>query len=192
MARGFSEAEKKSIREKLIVECEKSWAVFGYKRTSIDELCAKIGIAKGSFYLFFDSKERLFCEVSDAIQRRQGEQLDEILSDTPSKDEICRLLKKMYAGYDGNNIFVQRNSPDFAAFINRAPAEWIESYKQKSTDFINKSILHPGLKLKMDRGKAVGIINALLGILTFKNDLGYDHYEIFNTLLDNIINEIYE
>ncbi|WKK93583.1 TetR/AcrR family transcriptional regulator [Clostridioides difficile] len=29
-------------------------------KTNIDELCSKSGIAKGSFYTFFDSKEKLF------------------------------------------------------------------------------------------------------------------------------------
>ena len=192
MARGFTDAEKKNIREKLIAECEKSWASLGYKKTSIDELCTKVGIAKGSFYLFFDSKELLFCAVSDTMQQRQVAQLEETLSKSPSKSELCQLLKKIYLGYDEANIFVQRTSPDFAAFWNRAPIEWIKKYQKNSDDFINKTILSPHLKLKMEKEKALGIINALLGILTYKNMLGYNHYEVFCTLLDNIINEIYE
>ncbi len=192
MAKGFIEIEKKNIREKLIAECEKSWAGVGYKRTRIDELCMKVGIAKGSFYLFFDSKELLFCAVSDALQQRQLEQLEETLSEEPSKEELGLLLKKIYLGYDKSNIFVQRTSPDFIAFLNKAPAEWLEKYQKHSMEFIEKTIFHPHLKLKMKREKAIGIINALLGILTQKDMLGYDHYEIFCTLLDSIINELYE
>lgn len=70
MARSFTQTEKDNIRSKLIDECEKSWATYGYKKTSIDELCSKVGISKGAFYAFFESKEHLFCRVLDVLQER--------------------------------------------------------------------------------------------------------------------------
>lgn len=192
MARSFTETEKDNIRRKLIDECEKSWAAFGYKKTNIDELCAKAGISKGAFYLFYDSKELLFCDVLDNMQERYRALLEETLSESPDKSEICQMIKQMYLEYDKTNILTQRSSSDFANFLNRAPAEWKEKSKIVNDDFVSNTIFSANLKLKMNKEKAIGIFNALLAIVTNKNLIGYDHFEIFCTLLDNIINEIYE
>jgi len=192
MARSFTETEKDNIRRKLIDECEKSWAAFGYKKTNIGELCAKAGISKGAFYLFYDSKELLFCDVLDNIQERHRGLLEETLSKSPDKADICQMMKQMYLEYDKTNILTQRSSSDFANFLNRAPVEWKEKSKIVNDDFVSNTIFSANLKLKMNKEKAIGIFNALLAIVTNKNLLGYDHFEIFCTLLDNIINEIYE
>ena len=56
MARSFSEREKENIRKSLIDICKQSWTQYGYKKTSVDEMCKQVGISKGAFYLFFESK----------------------------------------------------------------------------------------------------------------------------------------
>lgn len=191
MARSFSEAEKDNIYDKLLKECEKSWIVIGYKSTKIDDLCTKVGISKGAFYVFFESKEHLFCKVFDLFQERH-KALGETLPAEPAKEDICRIIKLLYLEYDKTKILEQRTSPDFISFLNRAPKEWIEKSQKISENFISEYIFHPNLKLKMSKDKAIGIFNALLAIITTKDLLYYDHYEVFCTLLDNIIGEIYE
>lgn len=192
MARSFSEAEKDNIREKLLIECEKSWTIYGYKKTNIDELCTKAGISKGAFYLFFDSKELLFCNVLDNIQDRLKMLIEETLSKAPTKEDICNMLKQIYLEYDKTNILTQRNSPEFTVFLNKAPEEWKERSQIINDDFVLETVFNSNLKLKLDRKKAMGIFNALLSIVTTKETIGYDHFEVFCTLLDNIIDKIYE
>lgn len=191
MARSFSDAEKDNIRNKLIDECGKSWMLIGYKKTKIDELCSKVGISKGAFYAFFDSKEHLFCRVFDVFQERH-KALEETLPAFPEKEDISHMLKQLYLEYNKTNILTQRNSPDFISFLNRAPKEWIEKSRKISANFIADNIFNSNLKLKMSKEKAIGIFNALLAIVTSKEILGYDHFEVFCTLLDSVINEIYE
>ena len=36
---------------------------YGLKKTTIDDLVKPVGIAKASFYLFFDSKEALYMDI---------------------------------------------------------------------------------------------------------------------------------
>ncbi|MDK2813076.1 MAG: hypothetical protein PWQ08_331 [Clostridiales bacterium] len=192
MARSFSEKEKGSIREKLVLECEKSWSAFGYKKTNIDELCTRVGISKGAFYLFFDSKEALFCEVLDEIQGRLIVLVEGTISNAPNKMDICKMLKQIYLEYDKTNILAQRNSPDFISFLNRAPEEWKKKSQVMNDGFIMNTIFSANLKLKMKKEKAIGVFNALFAILTNKDTLGYNHFEVFCVLLDSVISEIYE
>ena len=70
MARSFTELEKENIKKGLQDACKRSWTQYGYKKTSVDELCREAGISKGAFYLFFESKEALFCEVLCSVQEQ--------------------------------------------------------------------------------------------------------------------------
>jgi AcrR family transcriptional regulator len=60
MPRGFSEQERSIIREKLLLAGQELLARHGVRKTSVDELVRAVGISKGAFYAFFDSKETLF------------------------------------------------------------------------------------------------------------------------------------
>ena len=62
MPRAFSEEEKGRIRALLIEAGKSCFTRYGLKKTTIDDLVKPAGIAKSSFYLFFDSKETLYIE----------------------------------------------------------------------------------------------------------------------------------
>ena len=191
MPRSFSDTEKEDIRSNLIAECKKSWSIFGYRKTGIGELCAKVGISTGAFYAFYGSKEALFCDVMDDFQASTKRMYDEMLSSPPTKAEICQVLKKLYLEYAENNIITKRHSPDYKSLLNKLPQEWKEKHSAKSISNLENSLLAPNAKLKVSNTRAHGIIDTLL--LTVANkDTILDYYEIFCTLLGCVIDEIYE
>jgi AcrR family transcriptional regulator len=63
MAVAFTVLEKQRIAQALVDTAEDLFTTQGLKKTSLDELVGPAGIAKGSFYAFFDSKESLYLEV---------------------------------------------------------------------------------------------------------------------------------
>jgi len=74
MPKAFSEEEKTRIRGRLLEAGRKRFTRYGLKKTTIEELAGAAGIAKGSFYLFFDSKEELYvallAEVMPEVEKR--------------------------------------------------------------------------------------------------------------------------
>jgi AcrR family transcriptional regulator len=50
-------------KEGILCEAAKAFARFGFKKTSIDEIAKKAGVAKGSIYLACESKHDLFYQV---------------------------------------------------------------------------------------------------------------------------------
>jgi AcrR family transcriptional regulator len=62
MARGFSEQELTEIRKQLIDEARHQYRTRGFK-SGIKDLTDAIGIAPGSFYKFFTSKEELIFTI---------------------------------------------------------------------------------------------------------------------------------
>jgi len=63
MPRAFKEEEKERIHAKLLEAGRSCFLRYGLKKTTIEDVVGPAGIAKSSFYLFFESKEALFVEV---------------------------------------------------------------------------------------------------------------------------------
>ena len=64
MPAGFTEKEQEKIREELFLAGIKLIKEHGIQKTTVDKLTRSCGIAKGSFYLFYSSKEEAYEGVS--------------------------------------------------------------------------------------------------------------------------------
>jgi AcrR family transcriptional regulator len=62
----FSDAKRERIRETLHETGRELFARYGLDKTTIGELTEPAGIATGTFYQFYDSKEALYIEVLEA------------------------------------------------------------------------------------------------------------------------------
>ena len=69
-----------------------------YGSTTIDHICEKAGVKKGSFYYFFESKSELAAEAFEASWKSKRVQLDSIFS--PTVPPLERLKKYFDFGYD--------------------------------------------------------------------------------------------
>ncbi len=67
MPRMYSPEERKHIEETLHSAASECLAIYGVRRTTVDEIVRRAHIAKGSFYLFYSSKEELFLSVLDSF-----------------------------------------------------------------------------------------------------------------------------
>ena len=65
MPTAFTEEEMKRIRTKLIFAGIRMSKELGLQKMSVEKLTAAVGIAKGSFYLFFGSKEDFILEIGN-------------------------------------------------------------------------------------------------------------------------------
>jgi len=63
MPRAFTAVEKETIRDRLMEAGRTCFLRYGLKKTTIDDLVKPAGVAKASFYLFFDSKEALYIDL---------------------------------------------------------------------------------------------------------------------------------
>ena len=192
MPKSFSEQEKKNIRNKLLDECCKQWSQYGYKKTSVDKLCASAGISKGAFYIFFDSKEMLFCEALCLVQDNLYLKANEIMKDSPNKFGLAEVLKATYREYCKNSFICDTTSVDFISFTNKLSQDQlakIAEYSQKAGQvFLNKT----HIKFKINTQKAISVVTALLAMVSYKDKMCYDHFEVFDYMVDNLIEDLCE
>jgi AcrR family transcriptional regulator len=55
---------------RLLEAAAEEFARVGYERASVDTIAARAGVAKGTVYLYFEGKARLFLAVLDAVRAR--------------------------------------------------------------------------------------------------------------------------
>ena len=77
MPKVYSEEERKNIISGLKREANMLMQEKGVKKTTVDELVKRVGIPKGTFYLFYPSKEMLLFDVTQDFHEKVDHYLSE-------------------------------------------------------------------------------------------------------------------
>lgn len=91
MGAAFTPEEQTLIRKDLKKAARKFLAQYGMKKTSIDQIVAEVGISKGAFYKFYESKEHLFFDVMEDIHEEIFLGASKILADAKHLNPIERI-----------------------------------------------------------------------------------------------------
>ncbi len=171
---------------------KRSWTQHGYKKTSVDELCKQIGISKGAFYLFFESKEALFCEVLCLVQKQIYDAASQIIIEHKNKYGIAAALKLIYREYDKNNFLYKADSMDFTILINKLSEEQAKKIEESNHMSQQLFLNQPYLKLRVDADMAMSVIYTLIMNIKNKDILPYNHIQTFDFMVDQLIDSLYE
>lgn len=71
----FTEEEMTKLRHELILAGIRLSRELGLQRMSVEKITSAVEIAKGSFYIFFDSKEDFILEIADYANRETEKML---------------------------------------------------------------------------------------------------------------------
>lgn len=66
------------VRKRLVAAAREAFARSGFAGVNVADICVAAGIAKGSFYKYFDSKEAIFLEAARSTVAAVGEQFEEL------------------------------------------------------------------------------------------------------------------
>lgn len=84
--------QQRETREAILDATDRLLARYGYKKMTIDDLAAEVGIGKGSVYLHFSSKEEIALSHIDRIIERLLINLKKIIGQNISCEEKLRLM----------------------------------------------------------------------------------------------------
>ena len=95
------------------------------KKTSVEQLTKAVGIAKGSFYKFYESKEMLFFAVLEGIHAELYGVADHALSETDGLPPSERAAKAVLAvcrrlSDTGDMVFIEHDASCFYRDCRRA------------------------------------------------------------------------
>ncbi|MDP5273267.1 TetR/AcrR family transcriptional regulator [Chengkuizengella axinellae] len=197
--RAFNEQEKDHIRETLIDRGRELFGTLGIKKTSISDLTKAVGIAQGSFYLFYKTKEELFFEILE----REEEQIKKVLF---SEIQFKPLTKELFKHFllrslevIGNNPIIRRvqHGNEFTLMLRKLPKETIEQHiKKDAVDAFPmlKMWQQQGRLIERDSEVIVGVLRSFVLMSLHKQEIGEDIYDetillVAESIADKIVKE---
>ncbi|AKL96117.1 repressor protein TetR family [Clostridium aceticum] len=185
----FTELEKEKIREELLNVAYRFFIDKGFKRSSLEDITSSVGIAKSSFYIFFESKEMLYME----LLAHEGEQIEKqvwpkviaakdirsaikiYLNEMASELETKILTQRLVYDLDEYKLVSRKLSPEYVGSENLRSIvplmEFIRS-RQESNEIIDD-----------DPGVIAGVLRSAWLIGAQKKDLQQYNYERIKELL---------
>jgi AcrR family transcriptional regulator len=87
-----------AVSARLVAAAREAFAEHGYAGVNVADICTTAGIAKGSFYRYFDSKEAIFLAAARSTVEAVGDQLDKLpapMSERQATERLQLLLGPM-------------------------------------------------------------------------------------------------
>jgi AcrR family transcriptional regulator len=182
MGRKFDEKEKEMLRSRLLEAGKELFGTFGLKKTSIAELTKAVGIAQGTFYQFFQSKEELYFAIMEMEEERIRQSLlqGEFLSQPLSKERFKRFLKHAIVLIETNPFFRELYQGEVVEYLLRKlPAEQIERNLDKDADYFLPLIQHwqeKKVMVNLDPMLIMSVIRSLILLTLQKKAIGEEFY----------------
>jgi TetR/AcrR family transcriptional regulator, repressor for uid operon len=87
---------KTEVKEKIVQAAIITFSKYGYDKTRMDDIAENAKISKGTLYLYFKSKEKLFYAISENSINELKEQLSKLFS---KKEDLVSDAEKFYDQY---------------------------------------------------------------------------------------------
>lgn len=198
MPKAFSEHEKATIRAQMREKGKKLFEKQGLKKTSVDELTEAVGISKGAFYLFYESKEELFLEILEELEADLRSQIFN-LSIHPQEDArqlLAGLLNSALLNWDRYPLLKSFGRAEFEYLARKLPPERIQAHANGDNEFVNDFVKHikrEGIPVKTSPRVITNLMKGLFFVSLHRDDLGEPGYlETMSVLTDLVAAYIVE
>lgn len=180
MPKSYSSQEKEYIISRLKEEAQKCLVLYGIRHTTVDELVKRVKIPKGTFYLFYRSKEMLLFDVILEQHNNIEKQLFNAVSAIKDKGIDCEELTDILFGFyklaGDMPILKMINSDELELLSRKLPKETVQNHLQHD----NMMIEHLFEVLGKDSEKDLEVFSAAFRNIYFatlhKNELEDDKF----------------
>ncbi len=180
MPKTLSEGERAYIAERLKTEAKACLTTYGIRKTTIDELVKRVGIPKGTFYLFYESKERLLFDVilefNDEIQSQLLREIAK-LHTSPNVDTLSDIIVRLYRKLDESFIPRVMQNGELEYFMRSLPPELSQMHAAHDQSAVERLLcMLPGMQEKRAEVFSAALRSIFLSIL-YKDEIGPDIFE---------------
>ncbi len=197
MPKAYSDAERLHIKKRLIEEAEACLTQYGIRKTSVDELVKRVNIPKGTFYLFYPSKEMLFFEVfntlHDKIQTDLLRRLDGLRNNV-NVESLSDLIFQFYKQMDSTFMYSFMASGELDLLIRKLPPEITEAHVHRD-DFNMEQLLAvlPGKHSDNAVKLFSAALRAIFFMMSHRREIGVDIFdETIRLMLRGVITQLFE
>lgn len=196
MPKSFSEDERAYIKTRLMEAAKACLAQYGVRKTTVDELVRRANIPKGTFYLFYESKELLFfdvlCEFHEEMHQKLLKEAASIREDiTPQK--LTDLLFGLYKMVESSFVVCFLNEGEMECLLRKLPPEVARQHALKD-NFDVENLFAVAPQLKGVNVKAISAaLRAVFLTMLYKKEIGEEIYDdALRILIYGIVWQMFE
>jgi len=192
MPKAFSEHEKETIKAQMRGKGKKLFEMQGLRKTSVDELTEAVGISKGAFYLFYESKEELFLEILEKLETDFRSRIFDFSLD-PGDDArklIAKLLNSALLTWDRYPLLKNFGMAEYEYLARKLPPERIQAHLNRDNEFVNdliKRIQRDGIKVKASPRIVSNLLTSLFFMSLHRDELGENEYPETMKVLTHLV-----
>lgn len=185
MGTAFTDNEKNIIKTKLKACASSCMSKYGIKKTTVDELVKEVGISKGAFYKFYDSKELLFFEVfEDYHSEIYGAALNILITRTDLSErerieeallKACKLMK------ESSIMYIVENELQY--LLRKIPPEVLEDHFHSDDVHIQELVRKSGITINKSPEFVCAVTKAIMLTLSHQKNIGEEYYDYVLKLL---------
>ena len=190
----FTEEQNETIRRDLIREARCCGVTVGMRKTSVEQLTEAVGVSKGSFYKFFDSKELLFFAVLEDIHTECFAAAQKSLQENAAIDPASRTAAAILAACRWLSetkafVFIE-NDAEF--LLHRLPEEVKTAHYHD--DEMHIRLLLEKYDLVPNRGisLAAATVRGLILTVSHKEQIGELYPQVLETLVYGACRELFK
>ena len=190
----FTEYETEQLRKALLKETRRCAVTLGMKKTSVDQLTKAVGIAKGSFYKFYESKEMLFFAVLENIHSELYDVADRVLSETDNLSSPERAAKAILAvcqrlSDTGDMVFIEN---DAKLLLQRLPDDVKNLHYHDDETHIRLLLKKHDLVPNRGISLAAATVRGLILTVSHKEQIGELYPQVLETLVYGACRELFK
>ena len=190
----FTEQKNEMIRKDLLNEALHCAVTIGMRKTSVEQLTEAAGIAKGSFYKFFPSKELLFFAVLENIHASTYAVAEKALQDNAELPPTERATKIILAAckYLSDTKAMTFIENDAEYLLRRIPADIKDAHYHDDEVHIRQILEASGLMPKGGMELAATTIRGLILTVSHQSEIGALYPQVLETLVHGACRELFD
>ncbi|AWV32006.1 TetR/AcrR family transcriptional regulator [Paenibacillus sp. FSL R7-0048] len=127
-------------RQQVLQAAAKSFSLFGYKATTMDQVAKIANVGKGTIYTFFTNKEQLFDEIlRDMMMEMKTIAEREIRRDRPFFDNLHRVLDALLEFRSEQELFIKL-SQENREFGTPQAGEGLEKIENVVLEYLEREV----------------------------------------------------
>lgn len=195
MPKSYSDQEREYIRKRLKEEAAKCLAQYGVRRTTVDEIVKRVNIPKGTFYLFYKSKELLLFEViqeqHEIVSRELYQAISGIAGTEFSAEKLTDVIFRFYKMTEKMLVLRLLDLGEVELLVRKLPRETVEEHLQDDTDMIEKMFSVLPVKKEVDIKVISATFHAIYYATLHKAEIGEEQYdEALRALIYGIVSQV--
>lgn len=196
MPKRLSENEKEYITNRLKEEAVKCLMTYGIKKTTVDELVKRVNIPKGTFYLFYESKELLLYDaindIHNEFQKKMLLAMEELLKDF-SVDRLTDFVMSMYQEVSNSGFLSVLMGAEMELLMRKLPEHVVKEHQLHDDLNIEQFFSFIPHKENKNIKAFSGAFRGVFMTMLYKREIGEQIYdEAIRLMLRGLVIQIME